>query len=244
MHSRKHKRKKNHVVLVTSDAVDTGLKQYRVKSWLLHTLVFVLCAGIGALIGYLVYEGQNKGVVFVENTEQTARVQTLESEKAALESEKTALESQIVQLNEQIQILSATVNEKIQSESDLARQLEQQSIPSKFPLTGSASMEEPTEGDPICIFTASVGTMVVATASGTVMSVNDDADYGHNVWINHGNGYITIYRNQGDVTVKQGETVAQGATLFVIGEDNGKLGYQMMRDNEYIDPMEVVSISG
>lgn len=44
--------------------------------------------------------------------------------------------------------------------------------------------------------------------------------------------------------VKQGETVKQGATLFLIGEENNKLGYQMMRDNEYIDPMEMLTISG
>ena len=96
----------------------------------------------------------------------------------------------------------------------------------------------------MCVFTAASGTMAVATANGTVIAVNDDAEYGHNIWVDHGNGYITIYRNQGDAMVKQGETVKQGATLFLIGEENNKLGYQMMRDNEYIDPMEMLTISG
>ena len=89
----------------------------------------------------------------------------------------------------------------------------------------------------MCIFTAAEGSMVVATAGGTVIAVNDEGEYGHNIWIDHGNGYITIYRNQGDVKVKQGETVTQRTTLFLIGADNTKLGYQMMKDGAYINPM-------
>ncbi|MCH5343000.1 MAG: peptidoglycan DD-metalloendopeptidase family protein [Acetatifactor sp.] len=237
MHRRKHKRKKNHVVIVTSDAVDVGMKQYRIRSWVSRTITFVLCVLIGMVIGYFVYEERIWGAALSQNSEQSAALQALEEEKAALQGEVEAL-------NEQIRILSATVNEKVQSESELTAQLEQQSTPSKLPLTGAASVEEVSEGDPMCIFTASVGSMVVATASGTVMSVNDDVDYGHNVWIDHGNGYITIYRNKGEATVKQGDSVVQGTTLFVIGKDNNKLGYQMMKDNSYIDPMELLSISG
>lgn len=86
--------------------------------------------------------------------------------------------------------------------------------------------------------------MVVATAGGTVINVNDDSEYGHNVWIDHGNGYVTIYRNKGTVTVKQGDKVVQGTTLFLIDEDSTQLGYQMMRDNVYISPMELLAISG
>ena len=145
---------------------------------------------------------------------------------------------------EEIQILSDTVSQKVQSESELSATLEKQSLPTEFPLTGSASMEEVTEGDPMCIFHASAGTTVVAVASGTVMAVNDDETYGHSVWVDHGNGYITIYRNKGDATVATGDTVVQGTTLFVIGEDNADLGYQMQKDGSYINPMDMLEISG
>ena len=62
--------------------------------------------------------------------------------------------------------------------------------------------------------------------------------------MDHGNGYTTIYRCAGEVKVRQGETVTQGATLFVITDDDSKLGYQMTRDGAYISPMEVLAISG
>jgi murein DD-endopeptidase MepM/ murein hydrolase activator NlpD len=86
--------------------------------------------------------------------------------------------------------------------------------------------------------------MVVATAKGTVTAVNDDAEYGHNVWVSHDNGYVTIYRNQGTATVEVGDTVAQGTTLFIMSKENLVLGYQVMKDGSYVDPMDVLEIKG
>ncbi len=237
MRRKKHKRKSHHVLIVTSDAVDSGVKQYRIHPGFLYALLLVLCVGIGSAVGYFVY-GQE------DVREKKAQTQNQEETIAQLQQEKEELEIQIASLNEKVQILSDTVNQKTQSESELSQQLERQSTPTEFPLTGSASMEEATEGDPMCIFTAASGAMVVATAGGTVTAINDDGEYGHNIWIDHGNGYVTIYRNQGEVKVKQGETVSQGTTLFLIGDENNKLGYQMMKDGAYINPMDMLVISG
>jgi murein DD-endopeptidase MepM/ murein hydrolase activator NlpD len=225
------------MLLVTSDAVDANLKQYRLHPWLLYTVLLVLCAGLGVMIGFFLFE---QDMIGEKNTEILAGQESI----AALEEEKTQLEQQIASLNESVQILSDTVNQKTQSESLLSEQLEKQSLPTEFPLTGSASVEEITEGNPMCLFTATSGSMVVATAGGTVTAVNDDSEYGHSVWIDHGNGYVTIYLNQGEVKVKQGEEITQGTTLFVISDDNSKFGYQMMLDDAYIDPMDMLSISG
>ena len=237
MRSKKHKRKTNHVVIVTSDAVDANLKQFRVRPWIMQTIILILCIIIGALIGYFLYEEQLWEVAKQRSSEQQETVK-------ALEDEKKALQAEIESLNDQIQILSDTVNQKVQSENELTAVLEGQSTPTDFPLTGSASMQEITEGDFMCVFKASEGTTVVATASGTVTEVNDDDEYGHNVWIDHGNGYVTIYRNKGDVTVKQGDVVVQGTTLFLIGTDNTTLGYQIMENGAYINPMDILAISG
>lgn len=64
------------------------------------------------------------------------------------------------------------------------------------------------------------------------------------MWVDHGNGYVTIYRNQGEVKVEQGKTVTQGTTLMLITDSDSKLGYQIMKDGEYVDPMEMLNISG
>ena len=55
---------------------------------------------------------------------------------------------------------------------------------------------------------------------------------------------MTIYRNPGEVKVKQGERVNQGTTLFLVTGEDSKLGYQMMKDGVYIDPMEMLAING
>ena len=203
-----------------------------------YLLVLVLLA---VVIGYFIYEGQ-----LWENASRRSheQVMALEEENKTLSEQNSKLEAQVTEQAEEIQILSDTVSQKVQSESELSATLEKQSLPTEFPLTGSASMEEVSEGDPMCIFHASVGTTVVAAASGTVIAINDDEIYGHSVWVDHGNGYVTIYRNKGDTTVNVGDSVVQGTTLFVIGEDNADLGYQMQKDGSYINPMDMLAISG
>lgn len=238
---RKHKRRLNHVLILTSDAADANVKQFRVRAWVVEVAVLVLAVLVGGLIGYFFYEGRLWESASRRSKEQ---VVALQEENKTLAEQNSQLESQVTEQAEEIQILSDTVNQKVQSENELTATLEKQSLPTEFPLTGSASMEEVTEGDPMCIFHASVGTTVVAAASGSVIAVNDDETYGHSVWVDHGNGYITIYRNKGDVMVSVGDSVVRGTTLYVIGEDNADLGYQMQLDGEYINPMDMLAISG
>lgn len=237
MGRRRHKRKNSHVVIVTSDAVDASTRQFRVRPWIVQALVFLICVVIGAAIGLIFTEQSGPEIDGVQTEQQQETI-------TALEEENAALQAQVTELTSKVQVLSDTVTQKTESENLLSQQLEQQSTPTEFPLTGSATFEEVPEGDPMCVFTATTGAMVVATANGTVSAVNDDGEYGHNVWVDHGNGYVTIYRNQGEVKVKQGETVRQGSTLFLINEENSRLGYQMMKDGAYIDPMELLAISG
>ncbi len=240
----KHKRKISHVILVTSDATDAKIKQFRVRSGFLWAIIMTLCIIIGIMLGYIFYEEKIWEAVDARSDGQMEEISRLKGEKTRLEADKLDLETEIAGLNETIQILSETVSQKTKSENELLAQLEKQSMPTEFPLNGSASMEE-FEGDvPGCLFTASVGTAVIATASGTVTGVNDDVEYGHNIWIDHGNGYVTIYRNAGEPRVEQGDLVVGGTPLFEIEEGKEKLGYQMMKDGAYISPMEMLDISG
>ena len=240
MRRRRHKRKNCHVVIVTSDAVDASTKQFRVRPWVVEVLVLLISVAVGAAIGYFLFEKDIPREEVIQNSKQQEEL------IAELEEENTLLQAQIAELTNTVQILSDTVIQKTESENTLTVQLEQQYIPTEFPLTSRASYEEVAEGDPMCVFTATdtEGAMVVATASGTVSAVNDDGEYGHNVWIDHGNGYVTIYRSQGEVMVKQGETVKQGSTLFIINEESSRLGYQVMKNGVYIDPMDVLILFG
>lgn len=246
MERRGHKRKNNHVVIVTSDATDVKMRQFRVRPWILQTIIAFQCAIIGALIGFFLYEKDAWARDLQRAEEENATIAALEEERDGLHSQIAGLNDEVADLNEKVRILSDTLTQKAQSESELAERLEKQALPTEFPLTGKTNMENTVDagGNPVCVFTASNGSMVVATANGTVIVVNEDSEYGNNIWVDHGNGYVTIYRADGEVKVRQGETVTRGATLFLITGDNGRLGYQMMRDSTYIDPMEVLVISG
>lgn len=94
------------------------------------------------------------------------------------------------------------------------------------------------------IFSASSGINVLTTGTGTVEVVDADETYGTRIVIDHGNGYQSIYRNSGTSLVKQGESLGKGYILFSIGKDNMELGYQIMLNEEYIDPMTMIEING
>ena len=55
--------------------------------------------------------------------------------------------------------------------------------------------------NPILILNTEEGTTITAAGAGTVTSVAGDLKYGNSITIDHGNGYISIYRNAGESLV-------------------------------------------
>ena len=94
------------------------------------------------------------------------------------------------------------------------------------------------------IFVAAQDTKVVATAPGTVKETREAEGEVSYVIIDHGNGYVTTYRNQGTPIVEEGSQVLKGVALFLVGEDNTETGYSIQKDGNYIDPMEMIEIKG
>lgn len=236
MFKKKHRRKVSRIIIFTTDAVDAKTRQFRIKPWISLLLTLVFCVLAGGLIGYIVYEGEIWNRDSMKDAERQEKIAELEEEKASLEAE-------VEELNVKLEALSTAVNEQSQTAGALQEELEQQSVPTNYPLTGSAGIEVVTEGDPMVIFTASDG-MVVASAKGTVSSVEEDENYGNKVIVDHGNGYVSIYYNGGEAQVKTGDEVSAGTTIFLIGENNKQLVYQIMQDGVYISPTDMLSING
>ncbi len=237
MHKRKHKRKVSRVVIFTSDAVDAKARQLKIHPWIINLLLFICCILVGGAIGYVANESE-----IWDRVQESIVLK--DADIGALEEENSLLLAEIETLTEKITVLSETVNQKVQDAESLKEELAGQSMPTGFPLTGSASIEEITEGEPMCIFNGTPDITIIATASGVVTAIEDDEAYGHKITIDHGNGYVTIYRNSGDSKVKVGEGVAKGTTLYIIGANNTKLGYQVSLDGTLINPMDILSISG
>lgn len=87
-------------------------------------------------------------------------------------------------------------------------------------------------------------TIVKASAEGTIKSIKNDPRFGITVVIEHVNGYSTVYANLLTAEfVKEGEIVKQGQTIGTVGNtatfeiaDEPHLHFEILKDNEYVDP--------
>lgn len=237
MSKNRHKRRVSHILIYTTDAVDADTKQVRIHPWVLAGVTLIVCCVLGAVIGYAVYEGELWGRIREHDASQNAAL-------IAAQDEKDALQEKIDEQDAKIEMLSITIQDQTQQIAELQAQIAEQSVPTDYPLTGSASMTVITDGDPMVEFTATEGSTVVAAGKGVVTAVEEDEVYGSRVVIDHGNGYVSIYRNKGESQVKAGDEVASGTTLFMVTEDNRQLGYQIKENDVYIDPTTIIAIKG
>jgi len=245
--------------MIVSGDSDGQNKRFHLGHVKTQLLAFGAFAVALAVICYIVYSSMTISNLKAIEQSHLSQIEELSEANASLESSLSELEASSEQLK-------LALNQKVESEKTAAEEDEQLHLPTGFPLTGTASMKsiydredtttveedltaaesEDTEnsGNPIVVFSASSGSSIVATASGTVTSVTADSKYGNCITIDHGNGYISIYRNAGDVLVSEGKEVTQGEILIVVDDDNTTLGYQIQLDGEYIDPETMIEISG
>ena len=248
MEPKKHKQKKNHVVIVTSDAADAKVKQFQIRPWLLWLIIITVCIVIGVGFGYLLYEDQiwnaanQKIAVHQENV--TLMEQKLEKQQKAAADEAKRYEETIAEWENKYELLTSTVTLQKAEIEQLKAEMDELYNPVLLPLTGAATIEETGDIETMCVFNASEGALVVATASGTVTEVIEEPEQGYKVTIDHGNGYLTIYRNAAIPKVKQGDEVMQGMTIYVMESSSLKLGYQIMKDGVFVNPMDIIEIDG
>ena len=247
---KKKKRKNNYVMLIVSDNPGKKVKRQRItkaRIGFIRTLIITLLLVVLGYIGFSTFR----------NTMAIGRETALKEKVSELENANEKLTVENNELTEKVNILSETVNQKVDAE----KELEEKNIPSGFPLSGTADLEETTEvlnmGDeeirrPIIIFKAGEGTSVVASGGGEVIAVDSDNTYGTQIQIDHGNGYVSAYRSGTEAKVKVGDEVIRGTLLFEMGEiedddenENGtRMGYQIIDNGEYINPTEVLEING
>lgn len=162
-------------------------------------------------------------------------------EEIKTENKQIVLENE--ELQEKVEILSDTVNVGERQ----AKALAQSRVPSGFPVKGTASYDgDKTEldGQPIANFAVSPGTGVIATANGTVSSIAGSAGSGYIIMVDHQNGYYSVYRNGSAPKVGEGDEVTKATELFVIETGHEYFGYQIIQENQYINPLELMETYG
>ncbi len=91
--------------------------------------------------------------------------------------------------------------------------------------------------------------VVKSAAKGTVAAIKNDPRYGLTIIINHDNGYQTIYSNLLTTEfVVKGENVEIGQSIGTVGnsasfeiEDEYHLHFELIKDNEYLNPTEFMN---
>ena len=248
MEPKKHKKRPEYTLMILSDTMEEGeAKKINLGTKKAQIIMALLAFLLLADICYCIYNPILMSAVRKVNHSQAGQIKELMEEKENLEAENR-------ELTEKVAVLSETINQKVKLEEEQEAESAKLSTPDGFPLTGAAVVQEQTQNakegedaekeEPIMVFKGSEGNMVVASGSGVVTAVETDAEYGNKVVIDHGNGYQSIYKNLGEVRVKVGDEVVRGATLFVIGTENTELGYQIIKDENYINPEELVEING
>lgn len=91
-------------------------------------------------------------------------------------------------------------------------------------------------------FTADIGTPVHATGTGVVKRVEKDrVGYGHNVLIEHGHGFKTLYAHLSEFKVQEGEKVKRGEVIALTGNSGTSTGphlhYEVKEDGKTVNPV-------
>ncbi|WP_024865816.1 M23 family metallopeptidase [Butyrivibrio sp. FCS014] len=253
---RKHRHKRHYTFMVISGDSDGSTKRLHLDHFRTQVLAYTAFIIALIIICYIIYSAITIHSLRAMNADQKVQIDDLMTASSTLEASNDELETKIQQL-------SAALNQRLEDEQVSAEEAETLAIPSGFPLTGTASMtpaaDDPNEtkvtkitednqdtvtGNPIVLLEAAAGNSVIAAGSGTVQTVTTDVKFGNMVTIDHGNGYLSIYRNSGDPLVTEGSQIDKGDIIFVITDDNKTLGYQIQQDEQYIDPEDLTEING
>lgn len=91
-------------------------------------------------------------------------------------------------------------------------------------------------------FAATTGTLIRATAPGTVSSVVNDRYFGLTVNIKHDFGFETRYGHCSQILVSKGDHVVRGQTIALVGNTGHSsaphLHYEILKDNKNVDPSQ------
>lgn len=263
MKPRKHRHKESFSVLLISNTGQNA-RHYHVSGTFLRLFtVFVLC--VFAAFGWLLYgywsadeitsryvnanestgESMGDAGLLEQVVAQEKLIQQLEEENDALSRQNNELTSENKALLAAAKLTMST--ETADTAGDENNPEEDPAFPSRYPYseTGEVSEKYSANHPYVSIDTQEEGD-VVAAGNGTIAMIGSDDTYPLIIEIEHGNGYRTRYMllQNAEPLQEEGTQVQAGTALVPIDTQNIQLDYQVIYEEEPIDPLIVFEAKG
>ena len=233
----RHKRREIYSFILVSN-MDNRSRQLSisaVKLKVLLTILLFLVLTIGVFL-YLFFSRSSKEYI-------------LENKLQAQEQQLIKLEEEITRLSEYADTLSKEKEELQESKEETLPQenIEEvssgENIPKLYPLDGEGNtISTFTVEQPYLIIDILKGNNVIATGDGVVTLIDYDDNYTHSIEIDHGEGYISRYlcKQKVEIKVEEGSQVKARDSVFAVVANNTQLYYQVMLNNEPLNPFQVM----
>ena len=272
MESKKHRRKLKHTVMVVSNRINDKVHQHNLSTVVALIIVVVLlaCTGTAALCFYVdgvSLTSVSKSIGKLENQISDLKKTNSELEKTNSElqeknsilgvtlDEKLKEEAERAAEEALLYIPSGLPASKVVSMNEITGQSTDTSLTTEDTYQnedGETVISEEQANqlitaqsqNPIEIFELQSGSQIMASGYGTVITVSSDTEYTNVVKIDHGNGYVSIYRCSLNVIVNEGDVVTRGDVLFETSGETVQFGYQILLNAEYINPSDVMELKG
>lgn len=253
MKQQRHKHKESFSILLISHTGRES-RQFHISLFSFRLfLLFLLLLCV--LIGYAVYcflqsdSGREDLLMQIASRDQT--IAEMEKEKTTLKEEADTLEQEKLILESELDTMRNAIAAGVEKAEAQAAEEEgpqaDTTFPSLYPSTGSGILVSSySEEQPYISISAHSEGSIIAAGDGTVSAITSDDTYPQIIEVTHASGYTTRYmcRQETGLKTQEGAQVLAGDTLLTITTNETQLDYQVILNNEPVDPLTVIEAKG
>ena len=181
-----------------------------------------------------------KNTTTIQNEEYETEIDNLQ-QKVALLAEHVSIENQNKSIEE---AKKNPVGIPVSGQAEIINDPEENTESTTEDTGENTSFEDNLLNPYTLEISVSKGAKIIATGNGIVSEVKEDDLYGYLVKIDHENGYETVYRYDEEPKIAKGDEVLKGQMIFEVTKLKGTLAYHILYENTYINPFDMIEISG
>ena len=211
--------------------------------WLLMLTLIFLVVNIVLVVSFVRISSDFsslKNTTTIQNEEYETEIENLQ-QKVALLAEHVSIENENKSIEE---AKKNPVGIPVSGQAEIINDPEENTESTTDDTGENTSFEDNLLNPYTLEISVSKGAKIIATGNGIVSEVKEDDLYGYLVKIDHENGYETVYRYDEEPKIAKGDEVLKGQMIFEVTKLKGTLAYHILYENTYINPFDMIEISG